>query len=99
MVFFLFYGLIYVLLCLWVGSMGSKRECGAVLGFLIAFFTSPLLGAIIVLLFRKKKSKTELLVEAKVLLDSGVITQTEHKFMVEDIMRIGKLRDISYYKR
>ncbi|MCI7180724.1 MAG: hypothetical protein MSA26_09165 [Lachnospiraceae bacterium] len=79
--------------------MGSKRECGAVLGFLIAFFTSPLLGAIIVLLFRKKKSKTELLVEAKVLLDSGVITQTEHKFMVEDIMRTGKLRDISYYKR
>lgn len=90
---------LYVALCLWVGRMGSKRECGFFLAFIIALCTSPLLGAVIVLLFREKKSKTDYLQEANVMLDAGVITEAQHKEMVKDIMASGKPRNLDKYTK
>lgn len=90
---------LYVALCLIVGKMGSKRECGFFLAFIIALFTSPLLGAIIVLFFRKKKSKTDYLQEANIMLHAGVITEAQHKEMVKDIMESGKMKNLDKYTR
>jgi hypothetical protein len=90
--------IIWLCLSFLVGIIGKNRNCGFWGAFILSVILSPLIGLVITLLFNKKKTQTELLNEANILLNSGAITSLEHAKMVEDIMTNGKLDKISKYR-
>ena len=82
-----------------VGGIGAERDCGFLRGFLVSLFVSPLLGGIMVAFCPKRKTRAEMLVEAKVFLDSGALTKDEYETMVNDITTKGKRKDLRSYRK
>lgn len=70
--------IIWLCLSFLVGIIGKNRNCDFGEAFILSIILSPLIGLVITLLFNKKKTQTELLNEANILLNSGAITSLEH---------------------
>lgn len=50
--------IIYLILCIIVGSFGSKRNLGFVLTFILSLFITPLIMALLLLITGEKSRKT-----------------------------------------
>lgn len=88
----------WIVFSILVGILGKDRNCGFFLAFILSLILSPIIGVIITLLSKRKKSKFEYLAEIKMLLDAGAINQLEYSKMVEDIMSTGKCKDPDHYR-
>ena len=81
--------IIWILIAVLCGSIGSDRECGAFYGFGWGLLCPPI-GLIYVALSKKKKTTAEALNNAEILYRNNRMRQ--------DILN-GKIRDEKYYLR
>ena len=89
--------IIWILIAVLCGSIGSDRECGAFYGFGWGLLCPPI-GLIYVALSKKKKTTAEALNNAEILYRNGAIDAQAYNRMRQDILN-GKIRDEKYYLR
>lgn len=87
---------LWIILSVLAGILGKDRTCGFIGAFLCSIFLSPLIGFIYVIASRRKKTQTELLLDAKTYLETGILDEKQYKRMVSDIIN-GKQYTVRYY--
>lgn len=87
---------LWIVLSVVAGILGKDRKCGFIGAFICSILLSPIVGFILVLASRQKKTQAELLQDAKTYLETGILNKVQYKEMVSDIMD-GKSYTVKYY--
>ena len=87
----------WIILSVIVAFLGKDRSCGFLGALLLSLLFRPIIGILIVIASKRKKTQAELLNEAKTYKDTGIINENQYKEMVTDIMNTGKCDKPDYY--
>lgn len=79
-----------------VGFLGKSRSCGFLIAFIISVLFTPVIGILVVLCCKRKKTEIEALSDLEVYKANGMINDTQYERMKADI-QCGIIKPLDYY--